>query len=560
MKADRDREEASASAYTSVVANSIYGQSVWGRMRIRQLLTFRELTRRAKAPPDPKLVRRRPLYLIAILLLLAGLLTQYALLLFCGLLLLGIAIVPELWYRFGLRGLMATRELSSPRASFGSVVTVALTVENRKALPLPMVETEDEFPEALTVLGARLGLATGPGSAWLTRTLRLWAFQRVRRRYYVRAIQRGVYQLGPTVMRITDPFGILTQEAVLETTRTLLVHPPIAPLDRFGLAPRAIFGDRASRRRLLEDPLRVAGVRDYAPGDDPRRVHWKATARLGRLQSKLLDPSTQRALIIALDVRTFNRAQMGYDPELAELGVAVAGSVAAWAVEQGFAVGLISNGAFSNLALDSEVASATAPGGVATRTLPRLRLAPAARPEQLTRILDSLARIVLFGGAPMGPLLIDEMRTAPTGATLVYVGLESLVEVGAIAALRRAQQSGHEVLLALTTRDENDPFAADTDKRLLHASSLPTYFVGGRTRWQALVAEVLGDLPPRSATEVPSEEHLTAERRLIAERRSARATWARRRQEEQAHADSEEGRDDDSRRPDEPTRAALALP
>lgn len=558
MKADREREEASASAYTSVVANSIYGQSVWGRMRMRQLLNLRELARLARTPPDPRLARRRPLYLIAVMLLVAGLLTQYALLLFCGLLLLGIAIVPEVWYRYGLRGVVVRREIESQRAAFGSVTTVALTVENRSLLPLPMVETEDEFPEALTVLGARLGLSTRPGSAWLTRSLRLWAFQRVRRRYYLRAIHRGVYQLGPTVTRVTDPFGILTREETFETTRTLLVHPLIAPLDRFGLTPRAIFGDHASHRRLLEDPLRVAGVRDYAPGDDPRRVHWKATARLGKLQSKLLDPSTQRTLIIALDVRTFNRAQMGYDPELAELGLAVAGSVAAWAVERGFAVGLISNGAFSTLTPEGQAAPARASGVAGALALPRLRLEPAARVEQLTLVLDSLARLVLYGGAPMGPLLIDELRSAPTGATLVYVGLESLVDVGTIAALRRAQQSGHETLLALTTRDENDPFAEEMDKRVLRASSLPTYFVGGRSRWQALVKEAMGELSPRQATDVPSEETLAAERGLIAKQRAARKAWARRREEE-THAESGERRDDDTGRAAEPTDAALAL-
>ena len=70
---------------------------------------------------------------------------------------------------------------------------------------------------------------------------------------------------------------------------------------------------------------------------------------MGALQSKLLDPSTQRTLLIALDVRTFNRAQLGYDPDLAELGIAVAASVAAWATERGYAVGLISNGAISNI-------------------------------------------------------------------------------------------------------------------------------------------------------------------------------------------------------------------
>ena len=564
MSADREREASSASAYTASVANSLVGRSMWGRMRMRQLLRLRELPARPKTLPDPQLTQRRPLYIIALLLILVGFLTQYALLLVCGLLVLGIAAVPELWYRFGLRGLVITREIESARASFGSVVTVPLTVENRKLLPLPMVETEDTFPEALTVLGVRLGVSSKPGSADLTRSLRLWAYQRVRRRYYLRAIQRGAYALGPTVVRVTDPFGILAREGAFDTTRMLLTHPLIAPLERFGLTPRAIFGDHASRLRLLEDPLRVAGIREYSPGDDPRRVHWKATARLGTLQSKLLDPSTQRTLLIALDVRTFNRAQLGYDPDLAELGISVAASVAAWATERGYAVGLIANGTFSTIGIDTKrLPSPPTPsaGIAAAPTLPRLRLEPAARPEQLTLILDSLARLQLYGGAPMGPLLMHEMRSLPSGATLVYVGLESLVDVPTIAALRRAQSSGHAVSLVLTTRDDDDPFAEPDGARNLNATSLPAHYVGGRARWRALVAEALGDLPPRRAIEIPSDEHLAAERKLIASQRQARVARRASRKDDESHAQSDQQRHDSGggERASAPESPALAL-
>ncbi len=565
MGAERDREGTGPSAYTASVANSVMGHTIWGRLGMRQMMRIRDLFSRDGTAPDPNLTQRRPLYLIAALLLLTGIVTQFALVFICGLLLLGIAIVPELWYRFGLRGLVVMREAESSRASFGQIVTIALTVENRKLLPLPMVETVDEFPEALTVLGARLGLSTRPGSAYLARGLRLWAYQRVRRRYYLRVIQRGAYIIGPTQALVSDPFGILTREETIDSTRrVLLAHPLIAPLERFNLTPRAIFGDHASQKRLLEDPLRVAGIREYAPGDDPRRVHWKATARLGTLQSKLLDPSTQRTMLIALDVRTFNRAQLGYDPDLAELGVAVAASVAAWAIERGFSVGLIANGSFSMTAPDRDGRPMPLQAsGAAALALPRLRLEPAARPEQLTLILDSLARVLLFGGQPMGPLLTEEMRSAPSGATLVYVGLESLVDVGAMIALRRVQMNGHTVSLVLTTRDANDPFAAEGAAHNLHAAGLPIHYVGGRSRWKALVAEALGDLPPRQATDIPSDEHLAIERELIARQRTARADWrARRKDDEESHAEPEQPwRDeDDDGEPDAPHTPALALP
>ena len=237
MGADPDRN-AAPSAYTTSVTNSVMGHDVFGRLSVRQLLRISDLLRRG-GPADPNLVARRPLYIIGGMLMLAGALTQFAPIFICGLLLLGIAITPELWYRFGLRGLVVTREMESGHASFGQIVAVPLAAENRKLLPLPMVETLDEFPEDLTVLGARLNLSARPGSALLPRSMRLWTYQRVRRRYYLRAIQRGAFVIGPTRVSVTDPFGILTREEVRDTRRALLVHPLIAPLDRFNLSPRA---------------------------------------------------------------------------------------------------------------------------------------------------------------------------------------------------------------------------------------------------------------------------------------------------------------------------------
>ncbi len=522
MSADRDTT--GPSPYTVSATNSVMGHDMWGRLGMRQMLKLRGSNHGEAVLADPNLTRRRPLYIIAALLMLASILTQYPPIFICGLLLLGIAVVPELWYRYGLLGLVVTHEIENARVAFGAIATIPLMIENRKLLPLPMVETVDEFPEELTVLGARLGLSTRPGSALLSRTLRLWAYQRLRRRYYVRAIQRGAYTFGPTRVRVTDPFGILTREETVETRRSLLVHPLVAPLERLDLTPRALFGDHASRVRLLEDPLRVAGVRDYAPGDDPRRVHWKATARLGSLQSKVLDPSTQRTMVIALDIRTFNRAQMGYDPDLAELAIATAASVASWATTQGYAVGLIANGAISHITSEnsgrSELGqqSVNRTGGV----IPRLRIEPSARPEQLTHILDSLARLRLFGGLTMGPLLVEEMRFAPAGAILVYVGLESLVDVGAIVALRRIPSAGRGVSLVLTARDSDDPLAENEEAHALRGAGLPVHIVGGRTRWRSLAAEAFGGVSPRAANEVASEEQFSSERALIDSQRKAR--------------------------------------
>ncbi|MEO7003493.1 MAG: DUF58 domain-containing protein, partial [Ktedonobacterales bacterium] len=313
----------------------------WSTVRMNELAHSMRVRRERR---DELLVARRPLYVVALLLMLLSLVVRLPALFLAGLLIVALVSLPEIWYRYGLRALHLTRKPALSRAAFGDVTEIPLVVENRKLLPLPWLEIEDEFPDTLPVLGHCLELSSLVGRAMLTNTFSLWAYQRVRRRYRVWAVARGVYTFGPAHLRIGDPFGVLTREEALPSLATLLVYPLIAPLERFGLSPRAPFGERATPRRILDDPLRIAGIRPYMPGDEPRRIHWKATARTGILQSKVLESSARHTLVIFLDTRTYTNPHMGYDPALAELAVSAAASVAMWGVKQGYGVGLLSNG------------------------------------------------------------------------------------------------------------------------------------------------------------------------------------------------------------------------
>ncbi len=346
---------------------------------------------------DETLRARRPLYLVGALLILTSLLIQIPLVFVAGLLVLALAIVPELWYRYALRRLVAYLELATERAEIGDTVQVSLVIENRKALMLPYLEIETQFPDALPLMGHVLDMAPVSERALLRNIYSLWAYQRVVRRYRARALTRGVYTFGPMRLRVSDPFGLLEREHTHSATATLIVHPLIVPLERFGLPAHAPFGERPAPRRLLEDPLRVAGIRPYQPGDEQRRIHWKATARLGSLQSKILETSTRHTVLIFLDIRTFAQISKGYAPDLVELVISAAASVANWGLEQGYAVGLVSNGTLLAPELDAltgdgqivaddentdtreRIARAVARAGVAHR----LRIAPSPRGEQL---------------------------------------------------------------------------------------------------------------------------------------------------------------------------------
>ncbi len=453
------------------------------------------MNRRRRTPPDETLTARRPLYAIAVVLWIVGFLLTLPLLYVAGLIVLLVTIVPEIWYRFGLRDVPITRQLDRMQAAVGDTVQVTLTAENRKPLPLPSIELEDEFPSALPVQGRYLNFSPKEGRAVLTNTLALWAYQRVRRRVRLRATARGAYDFGPMTVRTSDPFGLLTCTTNLPVTQTLLVHPIVAPLERFGLPAYAPFGEHKAQRRLLEDPLRTAGTRDYVPGDDPRRIHWKATARSGALQSKVYEPSTRHTVAVFLDIRTFSLAHMGYDPDLVELAICATASIANWALEQHYAVGAYSNGTLSRGGA-GDVRMGLTTGLRADTT--RLRLPPASRAEQLMRILDDLARLLPYYGTPMERVILNEQQRLPVGTTVIYVGTEAVLDVSLILALRRLRAGGHSVTLLLTRGELPDGATRDGDVSFLH--DLPIHYIGGKAEWNALVSDVIGPASALSAT------------------------------------------------------------
>jgi uncharacterized protein (DUF58 family) len=426
---------------------------------------------------DEQLRARRPWYFVALALLIASVLFHEPLIFVAALLALALAVVPELWYRFCFAGLVYRRQLGERRVFFGETVTFRLSVENRKALPLPWLEVEDEFPEPLTLQGARLTPHFKARRMILETALSLLWFQRVSRRYQIQCVARGVFTLGPVKLRSGDPFGLLVREQRFEELDTLLVYPPILPIERFGLPSRHPFGERAALRRLLEDPLRVVGARDWLPGDDLRRVHWKATARAMTLQSKVFEPTTTWTLALFFNVNSYPNPALGVNPSLLDLTMTAAASVAAWAVEQGYAVGLFSNGVQAMTEVDDSPSAAGEGHFNEGFVTGQVRLSPSSRPEQLPRVLEALARLVPYWGTPIEELFLKEQTRLPAGSTMILVSTAAAVTPVLLETLLLARARGHAVALLLAGNETVD------------APGLLVYRLGAEEVWHEIVAQ-----------------------------------------------------------------------
>jgi uncharacterized protein (DUF58 family) len=426
---------------------------------------------------DETLLARRPWYVLAAVLLLLSVLAHQPLAFLAALFAFVIGLVPEIWYRFALHHLQVRQYLSPPRAFFGETVTLAISVENQKLLPLPWLEVEDEIPESLTLLTGRAAPSYKVNRAILVHTFSLWSFQRVTRRYHLRCTARGVHTFGPALVRSGDPFGWLIREERMQASASLLAYPLLAPIEAFGLPPRHPFGEQATPRRLLEDLLRVAGIREYAPGDDPRRIHWKATARVGELRSNIYEPSSQYRLFIFLDINTYKESWMGLDPEIQELTIAAAASISMWALDEYYVVGLLANSLLMGLS-GGNPSAGNEQGSFAGSFAHRVRIPMARGYQHREQILSALGRLLPYFGSPMDALLEAEAFDLPRGTTVLLLCAAAVLREETVERLAEMRTRGLEVHLALTG-DPEDQIGAET-------YDLPMYRLGGREVWREL--------------------------------------------------------------------------
>jgi uncharacterized protein (DUF58 family) len=155
--------------------------------------------------------------------------------------------------------------------------------------------------------------------------------------------RRGLYQLGPLVVKTGDPFGIYEVKKFYSTSQTLLVTPPVVSLPGIQVAQGGHAGDGQVHPHARERSVSVAGVRGYAPGDNLHLIHWPTSVRKQELFVRLFDTTQTGDWRIFLDL---NRdTQAGTKPaDTVEHGIILAASLVGLALVSHFPVGLVVNG------------------------------------------------------------------------------------------------------------------------------------------------------------------------------------------------------------------------
>lgn len=119
----------------------------------------------------------------------------------------------------------------------------------------------------------------------------------------VTGAQRGCHPLGDIAVTVTTRLGLLQRIIAQRMPDEVVVVPSLAGIRAFRLLSLqhrlSDIGMRALKRR--GEGGAFAGLREYTPGDDPRSIDWKATARHGRMISREETVERSQTVLLAVD-------------------------------------------------------------------------------------------------------------------------------------------------------------------------------------------------------------------------------------------------------------------
>jgi uncharacterized protein (DUF58 family) len=318
-----------------------------------------------------------------------------------------------LWMRQVLRKLDCIIQVDREQVEVGQDLNVRVRLDNDMMLPVPWVEVDDETSQ-------RLVRTDSPRQATALPLLgaRILHFRSTARR-------RGHYHVGPIRVRMGDPFGFFRGIREFTSRLWITVYPRVHRIEQLPIPLSQPFGPVRTREKAFEDPSNQAEIRPYRPGDNPRHIHWKTTARLGDLMLREYELNATTQMILFPDLSEEAQAASG-DLSTEETVVELTASLANLGLRRKIDVGLITHGQ------------------------DRYQIVQTRGERSFTQILEVLARVEARGRLPIARVLERETAHLSGRSTLVVM---TPVLTGHLADVLIRLRARHQVMLVLLARE-----------------------------------------------------------------------------------------------------------
>lgn len=341
-------------------------------------------------------------------------------------------LISYLTCRDAVRKISGFQRIKQYKYETGDNIKIETVLDNDAIFIIPYLELRDKTIEKM-----------GEGSVYSVMTIGPW-----KRKREVKSIAikyRGVYALGPIELLIQDALRIFTWNKKIESGKSFKVYPKVYNIENLELKALQSFGSISNRQLAFEDSTSISDIRKYAPGDSIKRVHWKLSAKNGRLYVKNFEKSGSTAVYLYIDL--YKRAFSGeHAKDLEERAAELTCSITFYLMEKAVPI---------ELYLTNSNISSIKAGDV----------------SHFTRVMDMMCQAKPNGDRVMEDIIEKRLDLMNRGASVIIITGD--ISEKAATLYCSMKENGYDLIIVYV----NDGKMPNVKRKMLEACGIKLYMV-----------------------------------------------------------------------------------
>lgn len=295
----------------------------------------------------------------------------------------GVIILSFLWSGHITKKINAYQRIEQRDYYVDEALQVNSFVDNDSLLPVPHIEIIDRTEESVG------GEIPKPTISTLFPTEREIVRKNITAKY------RGLYNLGPIDIEISDALGVFTRKRRILSNTSFKVYPRIHNIEKINLKSMQSYGTLTTKQKAYEDNTSVSDIRKYSPGDSIKRIHWKVSAKKSNLFVKNYEMTGSAAAYIFLDFKK-NCYKGENIRDLEERAVEAASSTISYLLNNSVSVEMYINSARAYYTKGRDI-------------------------KELVNFMDILCEIKTDGNKTMKDVLEKRIRLISNGSSIIVI-------------------------------------------------------------------------------------------------------------------------------------------
>lgn len=253
--------------------------------------------------------------------------------------------------------------------------------------------------------------------------------------YNIHGTRRGEYFLGPCRITVWDLFGVNKYSYEIREKDSVIVFPRILAHQEIMKSILQPYGEIRNRLPMFEDVTKIEGLREYMPGDDLRRIHWKLWAKYEKLYVFMYKYTVSSASLIILNLYNPDY-DMKYKEMYIEFALELSATVFSELYKYKQEVGLLLNGVIARPTTTLEKYKDT--------NIISVEIGKGS--NHFLKMFEILAKVFPQDTVNLKMLLENVDVKLPWG-TAIYVITPNITEEEDIPLLLNLRSQGHEVFV-----------------------------------------------------------------------------------------------------------------